>query len=173
MSKNSMLASLPFSCPLCYHNSVDSTRRRLLYYLLLNVVISVCATASVLFIYDRFFKSPGPIVPEIQPAQVTDRLEITAVVGTGLLESEMVVLRNSGQDLVDLTGWQLKDEDANMYTFAELTLPPGAAVQLHTASGKDTLIDRYWGLTAPAWRSGETVTLLDAAGIVKSVYKVP
>ena len=100
-------------------------------------------------------------------------MEITTVVGAGLPSSEMVILRNTGQAQVNITGWKLHDEDSNVYTFGELTLSPGGALQLHTAPGQDTLIDRYWGLTAPAWRSGETVTLLDPAGTVKSVYKVP
>jgi hypothetical protein len=159
---------------------VDLNRKRLLYYLLLNVLVSVCATASVLFIYDRYYRSPAVQTVESQPAKQASsaalepaNMEIATVVGAGLPSSEMVVLRNTGQTQVKLSGWKLHDEDSNVYTFGELTLPPGGAVQLHTASGKDTLIDLYWSLTAPVWRSGETATLLDAAGTVKSVYKVP
>ena len=163
----------------CYHNSVDSNRKRLLYYLLLNVLVSVCATASVLFIYDRYFRNPVPQVQESQSIQTSSaalepaKMEITTVIGAGLPSSEMVVLRNAGQMQVKLSGWKLHDEDSNVYTFGELTLPPGGAAQLHTAPGKDTLIDLYWSLTAPAWRSGETATLLDTTGNVRSVYKVP
>jgi hypothetical protein len=161
---------------------VDSNRKRLLYYLLLNVLVSVCATASVLFIYDRYYRNPAVHTVESQPTKQASsaaaalepaNMEIATVVGAGLPSSEMVVLRNAGQMQVKLSGWKLHDEDSNVYTFGELTLPPGGAVQLHTASGKDTLIDLYWSLTAPVWRSGETATLLDAAGTVKSVYKVP
>jgi len=100
-------------------------------------------------------------------------MEISAVVGAGLPSNEMVVLRNTSQTQVKLNDWKLHDEDSNIYTFGDLTLPPGGVVQLHTGPGKDTLIDRYWGLTAPAWRSGETVTLIDPVETVKSVYKVP
>jgi hypothetical protein len=158
---------------------VDSNRKRLLYYLLLNVLVSVCATASVLFIYDRYYRNPAPQIGESRPTQASSadlepaKMEITALVGAGIPSSEMVVLRNTGQTPAKLSGWQLHDEDSNVYTFSELTLPPGGAVQLHTAPGKETLIDLYWDLTAPAWRSGETATLLDSAGSVKSVYKVP
>jgi hypothetical protein len=158
---------------------VDSNLKRLLYYLLLNVLVSICATVSVLFIYDRYYRNPAPQIYESQPTQISDaapetaKMEITALVGAGIPSSEMVVVRNTGQTQAKLSGWKLHDEDSNVYTFDELTLPPGGAVQLHTAPGKDTLIDLYWGLTAPAWRSGETATLLDAAGNVRSVYKVP
>ena len=159
---------------------MDASRKRLLYYLLLNVLVSVCATASVLFIYDRF--SRGSAIPqtlESQPAQPGStasgpaNMEITTVVGAGITSSEMVVLRNTGQTQTNLNGWKLQDEDSNNYTFGDVTLPPGGVVQLHTAPGKDTLIDYYWGLTAPAWRSGETASLLDSTGSVRSVYKIP
>jgi len=176
---NSRLVNLPFSCPLCYHNNVDSNRKRLLVYLLLNVLVSVCATTSVLFIYDRYRRNSAPQTFENPPSPASmaalepANMEISTVVGAGIPSSEMVVLRNAGEPQAKLDGWKLQDEDSNVYTFGNLTLPPGGAVQLHTAPGKDTLIDRYWGLTASAWRSGETVTLLDAAGSVRSVYKVP
>jgi hypothetical protein len=158
---------------------MDASRKRLLYYLLLNVLVSICATASVLFIYDRYSRNPTPQTVESRPTQASSaalepaNMEITTVVGAGIPSSEMVVLRNAGQTQALLGGWKLHDEDSNVYTFGDLTLPPGGAVQLHTAPGKDTLIDRFWGLTASAWRSGETATLLDPAGVVKSVYKVP
>jgi len=159
---------------------VNLNRKRLVYYLLLNVLVSVCATASVLFIYDRYYRNPAVHTVESQSAKQASssvpesaNMEIATVVGAGLPSSEMVALRNAGQMQVKLSGWKLHDEDSNVYTFGELTLPPGGAVQLHTASGKDTLIDLYWNLTAPVWRSGETVTLLDAAGSVRSAYKVP
>lgn len=158
---------------------MDASRKRLLYYLLLNVFISVCATASVLFVYDRYFRySASPTVKQ-EPALVSDvdsgpvNLEIATVLGAGIPSAEMVVIRNTGEAQVTLNGWKLKDEDSNTYTFGDLTLLPGGAVQLHTAPGKDTLIDRYWALTASAWRSGETATLLDPTGSVRSVYKVP
>jgi hypothetical protein len=159
---------------------MNASRKRLLYYLLLNVLVSVCATASVLFIYDRHYRnSTISQTPESQPMQTSSaalepaNMEITTVVGAGIPSSEMVILRNTGQTQANLNSWKLHDEDSNVYTFGDLTLPPGGAVQLHTTPGKDTLIDRYWGLTASAWRSGETATLLDPAGSVRSVYKVP
>lgn len=158
---------------------MDASRKRLLYYLLLNVLVSVCATASVLFIYDRYYRNPAPQTLESQPAQTSsvaiepEKIEITTVVGAGILSSEMVVLRNTGQTQAKLSGWKLYDEDSNVYTFGDLTLPSGGVVQLHTTYGKDTLIDLYWGLTAPAWSSGETATLLNSAGNTRSVYKVP
>jgi hypothetical protein len=159
---------------------MDASRKRLLYYLLLNILVSACATASVLFIYDRYYRnSTIPQTFESQPMQASSaalepaNMEITTVVGAGIPSSEMVVLRNTGKTQANLNGWKIKDEDSNVYTFGDVTLPPGGVVQLRTAPGKNTLIDLYWSLTAPAWRSGETATLLDSTGAVRSVYKVP
>lgn len=163
---------LPISMPLCYHNYVKLTRRQLFLYLVLNVLVSVCATAGVLFFYDQYYRPsllPDPGIAGDPSANV----EILAVVGTGIPTSEMVLIRNNGQGAAILKGWKLQDADGNTYTFGESTIQPGGAIQLHTIPGENTLIDFYWGLTAAAWSSGETVTLLDAAGAVKSLYKVP
>jgi hypothetical protein len=157
---------------------MDASRKRLLYYLLLNILVSVCVTASLLFAYSRFYR-PAALPPVTAIVQASSaalgpaNIEITTVVGAGISSSEILILRNIGQAQADLKGWKLQDQDSNSYLFVDVIIIPGGAVQLHTASGKDTPIDLYWGLTAPAWRSGETVTLLDAAGSVRSVYKIP
>jgi hypothetical protein len=157
---------------------MNASRKRLLYYLLLNILVSTCVTASLLFAYSRYSRSAAiPLVAvtaqasnvALEPANI----EITTVVGAGIPSSEMVVLRNIGQAQANLNGWKLQDQDSNSYLFADVTVLPGGVIQLHSAPGKDTLIDLYWGITASAWRSGETVTLLDPAGSVRSVYKVP
>lgn len=155
---------------------MDASRKRLLLYLLLNVVVSACTTTTVLFVYDRYFRAPAissPLPVSTSPGQGAASLEIATVVGAGIPSAEMVVLRNTGQGQANLKEWKLQDQQSNVYTFGEVTIPAGGTVQLHTAPGTDTLIDLYWGLTASVWNSGETVSLLDPAGSVRSVYKVP
>lgn len=155
---------------------MDAARKRLLYYLLLNAIVSACVTASVLFVYDRYFHtptdSPAASAP-VQTAEGASKVEISVVIGAGIPSSEKLVLRNTGQEEASLEGWKLQDEQNNVYTFPKMTVASGGVIQINTAPGKDTLIDLYWGLTAPVWSSGETATLLDPAGTVKSVYKVP
>lgn len=157
---------------------MNASRKRLLYYLLLNVLVSTCVTASLLFAYSRYSRPAGlpPVTAIAQAGNVAlepANIEIITVVGAGIPGSEMVVLRNIGQTQVNLNGWKLQDQDSNSHLFAGVTIIPGGVIQLHSAPGKDTLIDIYWGLTASVWRSGETVTLLDPTGSVRSVYKVP
>jgi hypothetical protein len=149
-------------------------RRKLIYYLLLNVFVSACVTLSILYVYDSQHRTSAsrddqPIVVDSSSAQ----FEITTIIGAGMADSEMLLIRNAGQSPADLMGWQISDEDGNVYTFNALSLPASAAIQLRTSAGKDSVIDLYWGLSAPVWHSGKTATLLDPAGNVRSVYQVP
>ena len=171
---------------LCYDSS-SMDRRKLILYLLLNVFISVCVTASILFWYDRNYRSVS--VSSVQPAvpangqggvpvatlnpNVDIPVEIVSIIGAGTLNAEWVVVHNAGTDSLNLSSWQLKDSNRNVFTFPNLTLNGGGAVQIHTISGTNTVIDLYWGESNPVWESGEEAQLLDPSGNVRAVYKVP
>ena len=161
-------------------------RRRLILYLLLNVFISACVTGSILFWYDRNYRSAA--LSAVQPASVANNqsappatlnpqvdipVEIVSIIGAGTLNAEWVVVHNAGADSLNLSNWQLKDSDRNVFTFPNLTLNGNGAVQIHTSSGTNTVIDLYWGETEPVWESGEEAQLLDSSGNVRAVYKVP
>jgi len=161
-------------------------RRRLVLYLLLNIFISACVTGAILFWYDRNYRtatlSPvqpaAPVQSDSAPVatfnpQVDIPVEIVSIVGAGTLNAEWVVIRNAGGESLNLSGWQLKDADRNVFAFPNLTLNGGGAVQIHTISGTNTVIDLYWGLNDPVWESGEEAQLLDPSGNVRAVYKVP
>lgn len=161
-------------------------RRRLILYLLLNVFVSACVTGGILFWYDRNYRSTAlPAVPpvSVSSSQITPQaafnpqvdipVEIVSIVGAETLNAESVVVRNAGTEPLSLAGWQLKDSDRNVFTFPNLTLNPGGAVQIHTISGTNTVIDLYWGLEKPVWQSGEEAQLLDPSGNVRAVYTVP
>ncbi len=161
-------------------------RRRLLYFLLLNVFVSACVTGTILFWYDRNERAtssapafapqsgPGPAasVPEAIGISSSD-LQIVSIVGADNLGAEVVILRFLGEGQVDLASWQLKDEDGNLFLFPSITLVNGGAVQIHTAAGTNTVVDLYWNMTAPVWKSGETASLHDASGNLVVTYKVP
>ncbi len=162
-------------------------RRRLILYLLLNAFVSACVTGAILFWYDRNYRSVN--VPSVSPAassgnqpvaaqetlnpQIDIPIEIVSVIGAGTLNAEWVVVRNAGSEPLNLAGWQLKDADRNVFIFPNLTLNSGGAVQIHTASGTNTVIDLYWGQGDPVWQSGEEAQLLDPSGNVRAVYTVP
>jgi hypothetical protein len=162
-------------------------RRKLLLYLLLNVFVSACVTGGILFWYDRNYRSVS--VSSVQPAapanvqgngpltafdpSVDIPVEIVSIVGAGTLNAEWVIVRNAGAEALNLSSWQLKDSDRNVFVFPNLTLNTGGAVQVHTASGTNTVIDLYWGASDSVWESGEEAQLSDPSGNVRAVYKVP
>ena len=162
-------------------------RRNLLLYLLLNVLISACVAGAILFWYDRNYRvatlsSIQPVAPltsrEVSPAATTDPnvkipLEIVSIVGAGLLDAESVTIKNAGAEPLNLSGWQLKDSDKNIFVFPNLTLNTNGAVQVHTKPGTDNVIDLYWNAGAPVWQSGEEAQLLNAGGKVQDTYQVP
>ncbi len=160
-------------------------RRKLFYYLLLNIFVSATVTGGILFWYDRNYRASLPAVPQSAPAvgaaepvstinpQDDIPVKISSVVGAGTLSSEIVVVKFEGEGQLDLASWQLKDEDGNIFKFPKLTLYPNGAVQIHTAIGKDTVIDLYWGIGEAVWSSGENARLFDAQGNLRAVYRVP
>jgi len=160
-------------------------RRKLFYYLLLNIFVSATVTGGILFWYDRNYRASLPAVPQSAPAvgaaepvstispQDDIPVKISSVVGAGTLSSEIVVVKFEGEGQLDLASWQLKDEDGNIFKFPKLTLYPNGAVQIHTAIGTDTVIDLYWGIGEAVWGSGENARLFDAQGNLRAVYRVP
>jgi len=161
-------------------------RRNLVYYLLLNVFVSATVTVGILFWYDRNYRAvtqpsvlqaasaSGDVDPVSTLNPQTDiAVKITSIVGAGTLNSEIVVVKFEGEGELDLASWQLKDEDGNIFKFPQLTLYPNGAVQVHTVTGTDTVIDLYWGLGDAVWSSGENARLFDAQGNLRAVYRVP
>ena len=162
-------------------------RRRLFLYLLLNIFVSACVTGAILFWYDRNYRAvtlpavqaPLPSIGQSSAPAATLSpqndipVEIVSVVGAGTLSAEWVVIHNSGKDQLNLTGWQLKETNRNTFTFPNLTLNGNAAVQVHSASGTDTVIDLYWSMDEAVWQSGEEAKLFDTQGNLRASYKVP
>lgn len=101
-------------------------------------------------------------------------VEIDSVIGIGDLELERVVIRNLASSELSLAGWRLEDESSNVYTFPQVTIyVKGGTVSVFSEVGADTVLDLFWGNDVPVWQSGEKVTLLDSAGSVRAVYRVP
>ncbi|MEK6751327.1 MAG: lamin tail domain-containing protein [Chloroflexota bacterium] len=162
-------------------------RRKLIQYLLLNIFVSASVTGTILFWYDRNSRAANqPSVQQAAPVSGSDSsstpiaelqtdvpIKISSVVGAGTFTSEIVVIKFEGAGQLDLASWQLKDEDGNTFTFPEITLYPNGAVQVHTTTGTDTVIDLYWGIGDAVWSSGENARLFDSQGNLRAVYRVP
>jgi len=167
---------------------MNMDRRRLILYLLLNIFISACVTSAILFWYDRNYRSVS--ISPVQPAavsvnqgvsvpqatlnpQVDIPIELVSVIGAGTLNAEWVVVSYKGKDQINLANWELRDSDRHVFVFPQLILHTDGAVQIHTASGTNTVIDLYWGESDPIWESGEEAQLYDPSGNLRAKYKVP
>lgn len=160
-------------------------RRKLTYYLVLNIFVSACVTSAILYWYDRNYRavalpqapvatqSTGSSSPVGGEAISEGTIQIVSVIGAGNLQAEAVVVRYAGPAELDLTGWHLKDGDGQTFTFPPFKLFKDGAVQVHSGSGTNTAIDLYWGQRQAAWRSGESVLLTTPEGDVQDSYPVP
>ena len=116
---------------------------------------------------------PSPIPTEAVTAGQGE-IAIAGITDAGVLDTEAVQIVNNGAELQSLLGWTVRDEDNNAYTFGDVSIfGEGAGILLHSRAGTDSPLELFWGLGEPAWRSGETLTLWDAADQVVTTYVVP
>jgi hypothetical protein len=150
------------------------SRRRLLYYILLNVLVSALVSGTILLFYDRLYrKNCDTTLPSTTLAPDGIRAEILSVASAGTADSEAVTIKNDGSTPLILTGWYLRDAQGLTYTFPQVTLHPGAALTVHTGPGHDTAADLYWGRSSPVWASGELAALYDTQNVARAFYRVP
>lgn len=142
------------------------------------IPIGGLATATALPTASPTVDEPPTPRPTEPLPEGTAVVEITEVVGVGELASESVLVTNAGTRPLSLLGWELEDEEGNVYTFVDVTLygsgdAGSPAIVVHTETGQNTPSDLYWGQETAVWESGETVTLRDAEGTVQATYVIP
>lgn len=164
--------------------------RRILPYLILNVIISVTTTLLVLTVWNRIPAERSQNIPAnatlqpastassgLQPLQTlpaTDQavIQVDTVIAPGDLENEVVVLKRIGEGEISLTGWKLTG-GRKEYIFPDLTLFPNGSIRIYTRSGDRTAIELFWNLDQPVWKSGDTLHLLDWQGNERAAYTIP
>ena len=82
------------------------------------------------------------------------------------LNDEYVVLENTGEKALDISGWTVSDDADHSFRFPDrTTLAPDERVTLYTGSGTDSESAFYWGESQPVWNNdGDTVFVRDASG---------
>jgi LysM repeat protein len=103
----------------------------------------------------------------------TAGVTINSVIGVGDITQERVFISRSGPGELNMAGWQLRDENGNVFSFPQLQLFEGGAINVWTTSGSASVVDLYWGLKNSIWQAGENVTLIDAKGAVRATYQIP
>lgn len=172
----------------------------LLAYLLLNILIAAATTLTVLWLWER--NNPRQALPQTsatnvmvtpnlsQPVNPSPTIEIPIepaltfvsenidvlirkVVGAGDLAMEYVEIFNQSDGPIDLSAWQLTDEDGNVFLFPALILNSEGAIKIYSRKGTNSVIELHWQADAPIWSPGETVTLLDDRDNRIATYSIP
>ncbi|GAA0255910.1 lamin tail domain-containing protein [Halobacterium noricense] len=114
-------------------------------------------------------------------SQPTAALQLTEVHADAVgddannLNDEYLVLKNTRNAPLDLSGWQIRDEADHSYTIPDgVTLQPGAHITVHTGSGDNTNTDLYWNSGQPVWNNGgDTVIVVDTEGttVLRETYE--
>lgn len=161
--------------------------KRILPFLLLNVLVSALTTFLVLTLWDHSHRTAlpaaqnpssavagAPTAPSTgAQAPVADgAIAIENVFGVGDYQSEVVEIKRDGDTDLVLTGWILRDENGHEYTFPNLTLKKGA-IRVYTRNGVDSVIELFWGQKEAVWKPGELVTLVDPQGTLQASYRIP
>ena len=173
---------------------------RIIFYIFLNIIISAATILLVMWLYDR--SHPTPSVTDENLATLTNQsesspptesnplngaqsvsttefisgdydVEIVTIVGPGDLNIEYVEISNKSQGAVDISGWQLMDDDGQIFTFPTIILNNDGKIKILSQMGIDTVIELYWQSETPIWESGETARLLDKSGNIVSTYSIP
>jgi hypothetical protein len=173
------------------------SRKSPLGYIILNILVSAATTLLVLVIWNQFHKVDLPkptaslegynlLSTQIQPTLAACPAELESlppldqaviqiqnIIGSGDLQNEVIELKRVGSGNLCLTDWALKDEDGNTFTFPNLVLNSEATIDVYTRTGRNSVTELYWGLQSPAWKPGETATLVDSGGNVRAVFVIP
>lgn len=167
--------------------------KRLLFYLVINVIVSAITTLTVLSLWDRNHRvevqpviqlaatatqhavnQPTSVVTPSTPVPTGNgSVQIENVFGVGDLDTEVVRLKRTGDGELWLTGWRLEDENSHRFVLPELMLNKDGAIKIFTKPGTNSAIELHWGIKEAVWSSGELVTLLDQNGTVQATYRIP
>ncbi len=162
--------------------------KRLLPYILLNILVSAATTWAVLTWWNTG-RAVLPNVPALAtlaaPATTTNPvnptpipagvkvIEIGEVNGAGSLGTEVVAIRRLGDGELNMNGWRLDDNAGHRFTFPDMVLFKGGSVRIFTRSGSNTVNELYWGLKEPVWVSGKTAGLYDSQGVLRASFVIP
>ena len=111
--------------------------------------------------------------PAVDPSDALEIAEVN-VLGSDP-DEENIVIRNSSDQAIDLSGFEVFDaeggavEDRNTpegpYVFSDFTLGAGDTVTLWSGSGSDDAQNVYWDQPLQVWnQEGDTIRIFDADG---------
>lgn len=93
-------------------------------------------------------------------------IRVVEIQADGGVFDEYVVLKNTADAPLDMSGWRVKDEDGHVYTFPDdYRLDVGETLTLHSSRGTQTQTERFWWADDEVWDDdGDTVAIFDERG---------
>ncbi len=94
---------------------------------------------------------PAPVITEVVPVDTAEQVGIIALDK----KAEYIILKNSGSDSVDLTGWMiLSVRGEQAYTFSVFTLESGSTVTVGDSAEND--VDFHWLDGRGTWNNSDS-----------------
>lgn len=161
--------------------------KRWLPFLIVNIIVSAATTLLVLTIWNRVNTAnsykieeppttrPNATAPEIQaelPPLDTPVIKIANVFAAGDLQNELLVVERVGEGELNLSGWQIIDQNKNAYIFPAIDLVKGQ-INIYSRSGVDTVNTLFWASEEAVWSQGELVKIYDSAGQERADFEIP
>lgn len=161
--------------------------KRWLPFLIVNIIVSAATTLLVLTIWNRVntantivLESPSPTPPisteqldlgELPPLD-TPVIAVTNVFASGDLQNELLILERIGEGELNLSGWQIIDQNENAFIFPSIDLVKGQ-ISVYSRPGNNTVNTLFWGSDESIWSAGEIVRIFDSAGQERAVFEIP
>ena len=163
--------------------------KRIIPYLLLNVIVSATTVVVVLLIWTAVHPAlqtgnpqsaaatmpfSATALPTATLPPLTEKLfEIQSVVGTGDLANEHLHILYLGDTPLNIQNWEISDKNRHSYYFPAFVLFSGGAFDLYTKAGSNSTIELFMGQTKAIYTSGEQIKLLDPVGNIRLQYQIP
>jgi hypothetical protein len=165
----------------------ETELKRWLPFLIVNIIVSAATTLLVLTIWNRV-NTANSIVPEYPPASAPDSPEqpvwgelppldtpviaIANVFAADDLQNELLIVERIGEGELNLSGWQIIDQDKNAFVFPSIDLVKGQ-ISVYSRPGTNTVNTLFWGSDEPIWSAGEIARIFDSAGQERAVFEIP
>jgi len=165
----------------------ETTLKRWLPFLIVNIIVSAATTLLVLTIWNRVntansivLESPpasAPVSTEQQPLGElppldTPVISIANVFAAGDLQNELLIVERVGEGDLNLSGWQIIDQDKNAFVFPSIDLVKGQ-ISIYSRSGTNSVNTLFWGNDESIWSTGEIARIFDSSGQERAVFEIP
>ncbi len=161
--------------------------KRWVPFLVVNIIVSAATTLLVLTIWNRVntanrleLEAPSatqssastPAVQVALPPLDTPVITVANVFAPGDLQNELLVVERVGEGDLNLSDWQIIDQDKNAFIFPAIDLVKGQ-ISVYSRPGVNTVNTLFWASEEAIWSQGELVRIYDSAGHERASLEIP